>query len=147
MNTVQRSPSLDGLVEESARRANSPLMLTPSFSACSSRNEPVPAAHASFIVKSTTMPFSSEMNFESCPPISKIVSTGSPLKTWLTWMAPVLCAVISSLTTSAPTNSPTSSRPDPVVPTPAMISRSPQSFRRSVRPCCTASTGRPAVRR
>ena len=33
-------------------------------------------------------------------------------------MAPVLCAVISSLTVSAPISSPISSRPEPVVPTP-----------------------------
>ena len=50
----------------------------PSFSACSSRNDPVPAAQASFMAKSTTTPFSMEMNLESWPPISKIVSTGSP---------------------------------------------------------------------
>ena len=43
------------------------------------------------------------------------------------WMAPVLCAVISSLTTSAPTNSAISSRPDPVVPTPRISSRLPHS--------------------
>ena len=39
----------------------------PSFSACSSRNDPVPAAQASFIAKSTTTPFSIEMNLESWP--------------------------------------------------------------------------------
>ena len=78
----------------------------------------MPAAQASFIAKSTTTPFSIEMNFESCPPISKMVSTGSPPSVLLMWMAPVLCAVISSLTTSAPTNSAISSRPEPVVPTP-----------------------------
>ena len=87
------------------------------------------------------------MNLESWPPISKIVSTSAPPRAALTWTAPVLCAVISSLTTSAPTNSPTSSRPDPVVPTPATASRSPQAALSSVSPCCTASTGRPAVRR
>ena len=101
-------------------------MLMPSFSACSSRNEPVPAAQASFMAKSTTTPFSMEMNLESCPPISKMVSTGSPPSVLLMWMAPVLCAVISSLTTSAPTNSAISSRPEPVVPTPQIFRRLPQ---------------------
>jgi len=72
----------------------------PSFSACSSRNEPVPAAQTLFIVKSTTTPLSMLMNFESCPPISKIVSTvGSR------YIAPVAWAVISFLTTSAPMKS------------------------------------------
>ena len=78
----------------------------------------MPAAQASFMAKSTTTPFSMEMNLESWPPISKMVSTGSPPSVLLMWMAPVLCAVISSLTTSAPTNSAISSRPEPVVPTP-----------------------------
>ena len=100
-------------------------MLMPSFSACSSRNDPVPAAQASFIAKSTTTPFSMEMNLESWPPISKIVSTGSPPSVLETWIAPVLWAVISSLTTSAPTNSAISSRPDPVVPTPRTSRRAP----------------------
>ena len=67
MKTVQRSPSRTGAFEESASRANSPLMLMPSFSACSSRNEPVPAAQASFIAKSTTTPFSMEMNLRILP--------------------------------------------------------------------------------
>ena len=59
---------------DSASSANSPMMLMPSFSACSSRNEPVPAAQASFMAKSTTMPSCRLMNLESWPPISKIVS-------------------------------------------------------------------------
>src|ERR1022692_4333738 len=78
MKTVQRSPRRVGQGAASARRANSPLMLMPSFSACSSRNEPVPAAQASFMAKSTTTPCSMEINLESWPPISKMVSTGSP---------------------------------------------------------------------
>ena len=75
MNTVQRSPRRIGAVDCSARSANSPMMLMPSFSACSSRNEPVPAAQASFMAKSTTMPSCRLMNLESWPPISKMVST------------------------------------------------------------------------
>src|ERR1035441_3251526 len=147
MNTVQRSPRRVGLCALNASRANSPLMLMPSFSACSSRKDPVPAAQASFMAKSTTTPFSMEMNFESWPPISKIVSTGSPPSVLLMWIAPVLCAVISSFTTSAPTNSAISSRPLPVVPTPRIFSRLPQIRSTSASPCCTASIGRPAVRR
>jgi len=65
MNTVQRSPRRIGAGELRAMRANSPLMSMPSFSACSSRNEPVPAAQASFMAKSTTIPSCRLMNFES----------------------------------------------------------------------------------
>ncbi len=143
MKTVQRSPSRVGAVEERASWANSPLMLTPSLSACSSRNEPVPAAQASFMAKSTTTPFSIEMNLESCPPISKIVSTGSEPCEALMCRAPVLWAVISSLTTSAPTSSAISSRPEPVVPTPSITRRRPHSRSISARPCWTASIGPP----
>ena len=75
MKTVHRSPIRTGAFEERAISANSPLIRIPSRSACSSRNDPVPAAHASFIAKSVTTPFSRPMNLESCPPISKIVST------------------------------------------------------------------------
>ncbi len=134
MKTVQRSPSRAGASDSRASRANSPLMLIPSFSACSSRNDPVPAAQASFMAKSTTTPFSMAMNLESCPPISKMVSTGSPTMVVLTYMAPVLWAVISSFTVSAPTSSPMSSRPEPVVPTPAMATRSPRTRLNSCKP-------------
>ena len=99
------------------------------------------------MAKSTTTPFSMEMNFESCPPISKMVSTGSPPSVLLMCTAPVLCAVISSLTASAPTNSAISSRPEPVVPTPRISRREPHNCSTSASPCCTASIGRPAVRR
>ncbi len=75
MNTVQRSPMRMGAREERAISANSPLIRISSRSACSSRKDPVPAAQASFIAKSTTTPSSRLMNFESCPPISKMVST------------------------------------------------------------------------
>ncbi len=66
------------------------------------------------------------MNLESCPPISKMVSTDSMPSRRQTCMAPVLWAVISSLTMSAPTSSPISSRPEPVVPTPRMSKLRPQ---------------------
>ncbi len=101
MNTVQRSPRRIGAAEERASSANSPMIWMPSFSACSSRNEPVPAAQASFMAKSTTMPSCREMNFESWPPISKIVSTVRPICRAMK-SAPVLWAVISSVTRSAP---------------------------------------------
>src|SRR3970040_492820 len=104
MKTVQRSPRRMGAGEDRARRENSPTIETPSRSACSSRNDPVPAAHASFIVKSTTTPSSTRMNLESCPPISKIVSTASPVRVRATCTAPVLWAVISSWMASAPTS-------------------------------------------
>jgi len=84
MKTVQRSPIFTGHSEERARDPNSPLMETSSFSACSSRKEPVPAAQTLFISKSTTTPLSTLIYFESCPPISKIVSTLGSM-----WMAAV----------------------------------------------------------
>ncbi len=119
-------------------------MLMPSFSACSSRNEPVPAAQASFIAKSTTMPSCRLMNLLSWPPISKIVSHClsilRPMKS-----APVLWAVISSVMMSAPVSSPMSSRPEPVVPTPSRLMRAPISSRMSVSPLLTTSTGRASV--
>ena len=125
MKTRQRSPNRIGSRDANANCANSPLIATPNFSACSSKNEPVPAAQASFMVKSTTTPSRIRMNFESCPPISKIVST-SGIPIWRqTCVAPVLCAVISSFTVSAPVSSPISSLPDPVVPTPRMLTRAP----------------------
>ena len=60
-------------------------------------------------------------------------------------VAPVLWAVISSLTVSAPMSSPINSRPEPVVPTPRMRSRGPISSQMSERPLFTTSTGRPSV--
>ena len=142
MKTVQRSPSLIGCALESAIRANSSLMRMPSSLARSSRKLPVPAAQASFIAKSTTMPSSRLMNLASWPPISKIVSTPRPRIVRSMNVAPVLCAVISSLIVSAPTSSPISSRPDPVVPTPRMRILPPRSRSISRRPRLTTSIGR-----
>ena len=76
-------------------------MEMPSFSACSSRKVPVPAAQTLFISKSTTTPWSSVMYLESWPPISKIVSTSGSKNA-----AAVACAVISLRMTSAPMKSP-----------------------------------------
>jgi len=101
MNTVQRSPNFPGLFEDRARLPNSSTMLMPSFSACSSRKDPVPAAQTLFISKSTTVPLSMLMYLESWPPISKTVSTVGSRS-----MAAVAWAVISLRTTSAPANSP-----------------------------------------
>ena len=60
--------------------------------------------------------------------------------------APVLWAVISSLTMSAPTSSPISSRPEPVVPTPS----TPDAVAELgadllAAPLSTTSTGRASV--
>ena len=49
--------------------------------------------------------------------------------------APVLWAVISSLMMSAPTSSPMSSRPEPVVPTPQILMRSPELVSIRAAPC------------
>ncbi len=142
MKTVQRSPNLQGDEAQSALLSNSCLIRMPSRSACSSRNEPVPAAQALFISKSTTAPSLRLMNFESCPPISKIVSTNGSMAA-----AAVACAVISFLTTSAPIISPVRYRPEPVVPAPRIVTREPTSSPTSARPCFTASIGLPAVGR
>ena len=56
MKTVQRSPRHDGAGDRRASVANSSRIEMPSRSACSSRKEPVPAAQALFIAKSTTTP-------------------------------------------------------------------------------------------
>jgi hypothetical protein len=152
MKTVQRSPSLTGARDASARSENSPLMATPSSSARSSRKLPVPAAHASFMVKSTTTESprtgsrARRMYLLSCPPISKMVSGCTPSKRSPTNAAPVLCAVISSWIESAPINSPTNSRPLPVVPTPQMRKRCPTAASISRRWRVTTSMGLPAVR-
>ena len=98
MKTVHRSPSRPGAREPRAICPNSPTMLIPSFSACSSRKDPVPAAQTLFISKSTITPFWMLMYFESWPPISKMVSTLGSMQ-----IAPVACAVISFRTMSAPT--------------------------------------------
>ena len=84
-----------------ARAPNSSLMEMPSFSACSSKKEPVPAAQTLFIIKSTMAPFFREMYLLSWPPISKMVSTsGSMAAEAVAW------AVISLRTTSAPIKAP-----------------------------------------
>ena len=113
INTVHLSPRHEGHCDLNAMSLNSSFIDMPSFSACSSRNEPVPAAHALFISKSTMILSFIEMYFESCPPISKIVSTSGSIST-----AARACAVISFFTISAPTKSAIIYRPEPVVPTP-----------------------------
>jgi hypothetical protein len=58
---------------------------------------PVPAAHTLFMMEKVTLPFFKVVNFESCPPISMMVSTrGSISQAALAW------AVISSMMISAP---------------------------------------------
>ena len=85
------------------------------FNLCAwwSRKLPVPAAQTVFIAKSVTIPSRKIIILLSCPPISKIVCTFGILV-----LAATACAVISFLTTSAPTNAPAKFRPEPVVPTP-----------------------------
>src|SRR5512143_3680986 len=75
MNTVQRSPNLQGDPAQKARPSNSCLILMPRRSACSSKNDPVPASKVLFISKSTTASFVRLINLESCPPSLKMVST------------------------------------------------------------------------
>ncbi|KJJ83163.1 hypothetical protein OMAG_002973 [Candidatus Omnitrophus magneticus] len=65
INTVHRSPRSQGPSALNASLANSSFTDTFSLSACSSRNEPVPAAQALFISKSTMTPFSMDMYLES----------------------------------------------------------------------------------
>ena len=59
-----------------------PLVLAPysvrgtsSLRACSSMKLPVPAAQTLFMTERVTRPSRSVVNFESCPPISMMVST------------------------------------------------------------------------
>ena len=97
MNTVHWQPRSAGAADAAARRENSSTIATPRWSACSSRNDPVPAAQILFITKSSMRPSRTWMYFESCPPISKIVSTSGAISTAArSWQ------VISFLTRSAP---------------------------------------------
>ena len=82
------------------------------------------------------------MNLESCPPISKTVSTcGSAAAAARAW------AVISSRTMSAPMSLPMSVRPDPVTPAHTTRTSPPSLLPKSARPCVTAFCGLPRVRR
>ena len=73
MNTVHLSLTMGDLLpsvlEEYADNGH------PSFRACSSIKLPVPAAHTLFIMEKVTLPRFRVVNFESCPPISMMVST------------------------------------------------------------------------
>ncbi|OPZ23968.1 MAG: hypothetical protein BWZ01_03010 [Deltaproteobacteria bacterium ADurb.BinA179] len=81
--------------------------------ACSSRKLPVPAAQTVFMTEKVTRPLFRVVNFESCPPISMIVSTsGFSAAAAFAW------ADISSTTVSAPMIFPISFLPEPVVPEP-----------------------------
>ena len=140
INTVHLSPSVQGLFDLNAMLLNSFSTDISSFSACSSRKDPVPAAQALFISKSTIIPSLIEIYFESCPPISNIVSTsGSILTAASAW------AVISFFTISAPTKSAIIYLPEPVVPTPQISTLSAISLPTSSSPLFTASIGLPAV--
>ncbi len=142
IKTVHRSPIDVGAAHPSASSLNSPFMDMPILSACSSRNEPVPAAQTLFISKSTTTPFFNAIYFESWPPISNIVSTvGSMTAAAVAW------AVISFRIISAPTKSPIRYLPEPVVPTPITSTLAPHSSPISSSPSLTASMGLPAVAR
>ena len=70
--TVQVWPRSGGPSLRAASRPNSTMSSTPWASACSSRNEPVPALQTRFMSASTTRPSSTLMNLASWPPISTI---------------------------------------------------------------------------
>ena len=139
MNTVHLSPRFKGALAVSALSPNSSIFIS-NLSDCSSRKEPVPAAHILFISKSTTTPFSRLIYLESWPPISKIVSTSLSISP-----AAVACAVISLMIISAPTRSPIRYLPEPVVPTALTFILSPTCFPIISIPFLTASIGLPAV--
>ena len=139
MKTVHRVPRSVGFLESKASLLNSSIIVS-NLVACSWRNEPVPAAHTLFISKSTTDPFLTEMYFESCPPISNMVSTLLSIS-----MVALACAVISLITMSAPTKSPTKYRPLPVTPTPATSRRFSMPRTISASPFLTDSIGSPSV--
>ena len=90
IKTVQRSPRSQGCSPRSASGPKSPMGM-PMRAACSSTEEPVPAAQILFIWKSATTPPCGEIYFESCPPISKTVSASGTQT-----LAALACAVISS---------------------------------------------------
>ena len=77
MKTVQRLPSFAGASERKAAVAISSVFI---FSVCAkfSRKDPQPEEQASFTTMFVMMPFSSQMAFISCPPISSIKLVSSP---------------------------------------------------------------------
>ena len=82
------------------------------------------------------------MNLESCPPISKTVSTcGSACA------APAAWQVISSTTASAPTSLPMRLRPEPVVATARTCTSEPRRAASVANPSRTARRASPPVRR
>jgi len=113
MNTVHRSPSFTGAHDDSAS-SRTLLDGNAEFLRALLQKGTGPGAQARSC-EVTTTPFCMLMNFESCPPISKMVSGCASSIVCAMNSAPVLCAVISSLMVSAPTSSPMSSRPEPVV--------------------------------
>jgi len=118
--------------------------LHPSLYACSSMKLPVPAAHTLFICEKITLPFFIMVNFESCPPISIIVSTSG-----CNVHAAFACAVISSRIQSAPISVPINFRPEPVVAAPLTLMLIPcldAYTSHASKIDCTASSGFPAVR-
>ena len=140
IKTVHLSPRLTGLSPESAISPHFSISI-PIFFDCSSINDPVPAAHILFMAKSTTTPFLRLINFESCPPISKIVSTSL-----LIFKAPCAWAVISFKMTSAPNFFPIKYLPEPVTPTPLVRNLYPNSCFMDLRPSATTFSGLPFAR-
>ena len=140
MNTVHRSASFTGRSAERAISWNSPTMLMPCLLASSWRKLPVPAAQTLFMSKSRGWVLTMEMYFESCPPISKIVSISGSIST-----APLAWAVISSMIRSAFRKSPTTFLPEPVVATPRISIRFPRASRITSRRCWVTSIGFPWV--
>ncbi len=109
---------------------------------CSSRNEPVPAAQALFILKLLIAPFSIFMNFESCPPISMMVSHSGKK-----YPHETDCAEISSIVRSVFKYLAARTLPEPVVATAAKGAWLGAFAVISATTFSTASSGFPAVGR
>ncbi len=92
-NTVQVWPRSGGLWERAARTPNPAMSSSPCASACSSRNEPVPALQTRFMSDSSTRPSRTFTNLASWPPISTIDRLRPPSESKRT--AAAACATIS----------------------------------------------------
>ena len=91
MKTVQRLPSAAGSVERNAAEAISSTA-TPRLAAKPSKKEPQPAEQASLTTISVRTPWSSQMAFMSCPPMSSTkVASGTHIA------AARACATVSTV--------------------------------------------------
>ena len=121
MKTVQRLPRTAGFFEEKAASA---ISVTGIFNveAKFSRKEPQPEEHASLTRMFVMMPWSSQMAFMSCPPISR-----RNVMSGMYWNAALAWATVSTTWYSVENALENKSSPYPVEPQPRISSVTPAS--------------------